>query len=222
MSVTRRRRQRGFGTMEALVASVVTLVVALAILGFFDSQQRAYATMSTYAASQTVTRTVVDLMGRELRMASYDPLDTALADYPGPTCPGVDQGIVIARPQFIQMQQDLNGSGAIDAASEDVTYLLSGNQIRRVDNGVGGSTATLVENVPAGGFVIRYFDDQNPPVEIVPAGSPAQLTAAQRACVQKVQIEIHAQIDNPHPSQPDLDSVVRSGIAIRNRSIAKF
>ena len=216
-----RARQHGFGTMEALVASVVTLVVALAILGFFDAQQRAYATMSTYAASQNVTRTVIDIMGREIRMSSYDPLGTALLAYPGPTCPNVEQGLAIGEQQRIQIQQDLNNSGLIDAASENVIYRQQGDQIQRTDV-FTGTTATLVENVPTNGFVIRYYDGQPVPVEIVPGGTPAALTQAQRACVEKVQIEVEALIDDPHPSQPDLHAVVRSAVAIRNRSILKF
>jgi hypothetical protein len=48
------------------------------------------------------------------------------------------------------------------------------------------------------------------------------LNQDQRACVEKVQIRIEAQIDAPHPSLNDLRSVVESGVAIRNRSISKF
>lgn len=209
--------------MEALVASVLSLIVALAIMGFFDAQQRAYASLSTYAASQNVTRTVVDLMGREIRMSSYDPTVPASAGaltlYPGPTCPNVEQGLVVAMPQRIQIQQDLNGSGVIDAVNENVVYTQVGDQIRRTDV-FSNSTATLVENVPANGFNIRYFDNQANPVEIVPAGTPAALTQAQRACVQKVVLEVEASIDNPYPTAPDLHSAVRSGVTIRNRWIA--
>ena len=53
--------------MEVLVASVLTLIVAFAIMAFFDAQERAYASITAYAESQNVTRTVVDLMTRELR-----------------------------------------------------------------------------------------------------------------------------------------------------------
>jgi type II secretory pathway component PulJ len=221
MTKRRSARAAGFTTMEALVASTLTIIMALAILGFFDAQQRAYATLSTYAESQTVTRTAVDLIGREIRMASYDPLTTALALSPGPTCPNEDEGLVVGMSNRIRIQQDLTANGVIDAAGEDVTYAQSGNRIVRTDN-VTNSIAVLVENVDANGFVVRYFDGSTPPVEAVPAGTPAALTQDQRACVEKVQLEIHSRIDDPYPTRPDLHSVVRSMVAIRNRSLGKF
>jgi Tfp pilus assembly protein PilW len=222
---SRRLRARGFTTMEALVAAVLTLIIAFAVLGFFDAQQRAYATLSTYAASQTVTRTVVDLMSREIRMSSYDPTVPpaagALALSPMPTCPNVEQGLVVAMRQRIQIQQDLTGDGVINAANEDVVYTQVGDQIQRTDV-VTATTATLVENVPANGFTLRYFDNQAVPVEIVPGGTPPALTQTQRACVEKVQIDIAAMIDDPYPNKPDVRSVVRSAVTIRNRTINKF
>jgi hypothetical protein len=216
----RRPRQRGAGTMEVLVAALLTLVVALAIMGFFDAQERAYASLSTYATSQNVTRTVVDLMTREIRMSSYDPLvPGAFVTSPGPTCPGVEQGLIEGSTQRIRIQQDLTGDGLITAANEDVTYTQVGSEIRRIDTFPVATTVTLVENVPAGGFRIRYFDSQATPAEIVPSGSPALLTATQRACVQKVVIEIEATVPDPYPNSPDLHSTVRSGVTIRNRWI---
>jgi hypothetical protein len=219
-SPKRRSRQRGMGTMEVLVASMLTIIVALAIMAFFDAQERAYASLSTYASSQNVTRTVVDLMSREIRMSSYDPTTPgAFVQYPGPSCPGVEQGLAMAMPQLIRIQQDLSGDGLLASANEDVTYAQVGDEIRRTDN-VTATTITLVQNVPAGGFRVRYFDNQANPVEIVPAGSPAMLTQAQRACVQKVVIEVESVIPDPYPNHPDLHSVVRSGVTIRNRWIS--
>ncbi|HWP66293.1 MAG TPA: hypothetical protein VNO26_10310 [Candidatus Limnocylindria bacterium] len=218
----RRRRQRGVGTMEALVASLMTIVIALAIMAFFDAQERAYASLSTYAASQNVTRTVVDLMTREIRMSSYDPTRPpsagALTLSPGPTCASVEQGLIVAMPQRIQFQQDLNGSGAIDAPNENITYMQVGRTIQRTDH-VANTTVTLVEHVPANGFTIRYYDNQANPVEIVPTGTPAALTATQRACVQKIAIEIESVIPDPYPDKPNLHSHVRAGVTIRNRWI---
>jgi hypothetical protein len=219
----RRRRQRGVGTMEVLVASVLTLIVAFAIMSFFDAQERAYASLTAYADSQTVTRTVVDLMSREIRMSSYDPTTPAsagaLALSPGPSCPNVEQGLTVAMPQQIRIKQDLSGDGTINAANEDVTYAQVGNEIRRTDN-FTNTTVTLVDHVPANGFQLQYYDNQANPVELVPSGTPAALTSAQRACVQKVAIEVDSEIPDPYPDKPNLHSVVRAGVTIRNRWIS--
>jgi Tfp pilus assembly protein PilW len=216
-----RRRQRGFGTMEALVAATLTMIVALAIMGFFDAQQRAYATLSTYAESQHVTRTAIDLLGREIRMASYDPLSSALTVCGPPTCGATTrEGITEARPQRIRIRQDLTNDGIINAANEDVIYFQQGTTIQRTDV-VLIQTVTLVEGVPANGLTIRYFWN-TPMTELVPGGSPSQLTQAQRALVDKVRIQIRSSIANPYPGGEDLNSVVRSTVAVRNRSIGSF
>lgn len=221
----RRRRQRGVGTMEVLVASVLTLIVAFAIMSFFDAQERAYASLTVYTDSQNVTRTVVDLMTREIRMSSYDPTTPssagALTLSAGASCPGVEQGLAVAMPQQIRIKQDLSGDGTLtDARNEDVTYFQQGNEIRRRDNLNPPIEVTLVDHVPANGFQLKYYDAQATPVEIVPAGTPAALTSDQRACVQKVVIEIDSEIPDPYPDKPNLHSTVRSGVIIRNRWIS--
>jgi hypothetical protein len=155
-------------------------------------------------------------------MSSYDPTLPASAGAlplsPGPTCPNVEEGLLQAQPQRIRIQQDLNGNGVIDQPNEDVTYTQQNDAITRTDQ--TGTTVTLVKNVPVNGFRIRYFDNQANPVEIVPSGLPPVLTPTQRACVQKVVLEVAASIDNPYPNGPELHSVVRSGVTIRNRWIA--
>ena len=221
----RRLRQRGVGTMEVLVASVLTLIIAFAIMSFFDAQERAYASITAYAESQNVTRTVVDLMTREIRMSSYDPTGPtvnggALTAVSGVTCPAVDEGVVFAASQQIRIRQDLSGNGTIDQRNEDVTYAQVGSEIRRTDNLNPPITVTLVQNVPANGFHIRYFDNQGNPAELVPSGTPAVLTQAQRGCVQKVVIQVESEIPDPYPDKPNLHSKVRSGVTIRNRWIS--
>ncbi len=218
----RRDRSRGITTMEVLVGSIVSMIVLLAIMGFFDAQQKAFATMNAYARSQDVTRSAVDLLAREIRMSSYDPQGTALPLSPGPTCPNVRQGLTIARPNTISIQQDLNNSGALDTAGENVMYFVSGNEIRRLDVLNGNAVATLVTGVQPSGLEFRYFDGASPPNELVPTGSPPSLSATQRACVEKVQIRIRANVPSPVANGTPLRPVIESGVAIRNRSLGKF
>src|SRR5207249_8066872 len=90
-----RQRSRGFSTAEVLVGTALTMMLMTAIYSVQRAQTMAFAAQNVYSESQNVTRTVIDLMTRELRMASYDP-GTALTTSPGPSCPGVKQGIVEA------------------------------------------------------------------------------------------------------------------------------
>jgi Tfp pilus assembly protein PilW len=215
-----RRRSRGLSTMEVMIGSVLSLVVASTMYAFLHAQQRAFMASSAYAESQSVTRTVIDILSRELRMATYNPAGTALAAS-GPCCPGWSQGIVDARSDRVQFRQDLNGDGDVTDTNEDLTYTLSSGEIRRTDG--AGSPQVLVSNVPTGGLVFRYYDGSTPPNELVPSGTPSQLTSCQRDCVAKVRISVHAEVTSPTSGTPHvLESEATSEVAIRNRSLTNF
>ena len=217
-----RRRSRGFSTAEVLIGTALSLVAVGTLYSFFQAQQKAHAIQSTYSQSQTITRTVIDLMTRELRMATFDPTTPgALTTSLPPNCPGVKQGVVEATPSKLHFKQDLNGDGLLTGSSEDVVYDVLGSQIRRTDG--AALPIPIVDYVPAGGLNFRYFDGSNPPNELVPAGSPPQLTPAQRDCVTKVRVTIRANLPNPNPRlTTPVTSVAESEIAIRNRSLANF
>jgi len=220
---TRRRdrsRSRGLSTAEVLAGSALTLIALAGMYSFQLSQSRALAAQNVYTDSQNVTRTVIDLLSRELRMAAFDPAGTALPTAPGPSCPGVKQGLVEGTASRLRFRQDLDANGAIAGPSEDVTYELSGSDLVRTD---GGVPTTLVSGIPSNGFALRYFDGSNPPVELVPVGVPAALTPSQRDCVAKVRITVRAELPNPDPGNPvPIASEAQTEIAIRNRSLENF
>src|SRR2546426_8036533 len=121
--------------------------MTLAVLSsFLMAQQRTTAMQDTYAQSQTVTRTILDMVSREIRMATYDPSGLALGLTPGPCCPGFNQGIIAATPTSIRFRQDLNGDGDVLDSGEDVTYALGSNQVTRTDG--TNAAVTLVTGVP--------------------------------------------------------------------------
>jgi Tfp pilus assembly protein PilW len=216
MNRSRHAGPHGFSTADVLVGMAISLVALSALYAIFDAQQKALAAQNVYTESQTAVRNVVDLMSRELRMATYDPAGI-WPPSPGPNCPGVKQALDEATPSTIHFRQDLNGDGVIASPGENVTYELVGSELRRTDG--AAAAVTLAAGVPQGGFVLRYFNGSNPPVELVPAGSPAALTAGQRDCVTKVRVTVTASLPNPDPrhSTP-LTSSGTSEVAIRNRS----
>ena len=188
--------------METLAGMGLTLILLAAVYTFQGAQLKVLRAQNVYADSQNVTRTVIDVMSRELRMATY----------------GVKQGIIQATPTSIRFQQDLNGDGLIAGAGEDVTYTFADGQITRTDG--LNAPVTLVSNVPSNGFSILYFDGSSTPVQLVPAGSPASLTQAQRDVVIMVRITIQANIPNPNPNvSTPIKSVAESEVAIRNRAV---
>ena len=210
-----RRRARGMSTAELMAGISLGLIVIAAIYSFQKTQLKAFATQTVYSQSQMVTRSAIDLMARELRMAVFDP-NNGLVVNPGTAAcaPGAHQGIMTATPTSIRIKQDLNNDGVFTAAGEDVTYDLVSGNLRRTDGGNG--PVTIVSNVTS--FRLRFFSANNPPVELVPGGSPASLTQCQRDTVAKVMITVHGDVPN-HNTMTDVDSTVETEVAIRSRAI---
>src|SRR5436309_3291057 len=156
----RRKRCRGLSTIDVLAGSGLTLMTMGTVFAFSQAQLKALATQSSYAQSQNVTRTAIDLMTRELRMASLDPTNLALPVSTTLTCPGVKQGIVEATPARIHFRQDLNADDALTRPGAVVAYFLSEAQIGRTDG--SAAPVAVVDSVPTGGLAFRYFDGSNP------------------------------------------------------------
>ena len=207
---------------ELLVGSALSMIVIGGVYSFYAAQTQALAAQRAYARSQDVTRTVIDLLGRELRMATYDPAGTAIStSAPGFSCPGVKQGLLVGKLDEIKFVQDLNGDGDIVDEAETLHYYALGGELRRVD-GVN-APVVLVEDLDVNGFVLRYFNNSNPPVELVPSGSPPTLSSAQRDCVAKVRMTVRASVENPNPQVPEpLEAQSQAEVAIRNRSLSNF
>jgi hypothetical protein len=207
-------------TAEILAATTLSLTTAGTVFTFQEAQLKAMSVQSSYSQSQTVTRNVIDLVSRELRMASFDPTNLALPSSADPLwCVGAKQGIVEATPTRVRFRQDLNANGVIDGPGEDVAYDLAGTQIRRTDG--NAQPLTLVDNVAPTGLAFRYFSASTLPVEFVPAGVPASLPQGQRDCIARVQVTVRANVARPNDARP-ITSLAASEIAIRNRSLVNF
>jgi type II secretory pathway component PulJ len=218
----RGRHVRGMTLAELLVGSALSMIVLAGVYSFYSAQTQALAAQRAYARSQDVTRTVIDLLGRELRMATYDPSGAAIPTSPtGGSCPGVKQGLLVGKLDEIKFEQDLNGDGDVADEAEVLRYYSLAGKLSRVD-GVN-SPVTLVQDLKVNGFVLRYFDNSNPPNELVPTGTPPTLSAAQRDCVAKVEMTVRASVPNPNPQNPDpIETQSQAEVAIRNRSLSNF
>jgi type IV pilus assembly protein PilW len=224
MPVTRRVRRPEHGTTlaELLVGLVISSVVLGAIYSFYHAQIYALAAQNTALDLYETARGALEVIVRDVRMATYDPSGAALPVSAGPTCPGVRQGITEATPARLHLLADLDGDGTTAGAGEDVLYALDTElgQILRTDAGV---TVPLAENAAANGLALRYFDASDPPVELLPGGVPAALTAGQRDCVAKVEVVVRVTAPNPDPRVgTNLASRGASQVAIRSRALTNL
>ena len=138
---------KGFTLIELLVAMTVGLVVMAGVSATFRSQQKSYLLQEQVAGMQQNLRAAMYHMEREIRMAGCDPNQT------------VDAQFVTANATSITFTQDLRGDtegsqpdGDTDDPTENITYYLSGNELRRNDpNGI--KDQVIADNISALNFV---------------------------------------------------------------------
>jgi type IV pilus assembly protein PilW len=139
----------GFTLAELVLAMGIMLIVVAAIISLFTSLNRMYTTQGVSADVQQVTRTGIDIMTRNIRMAGFNPLNI------NPV------GIVQADSNSIRFEYDTNGSGTIATnGDEDVAYLFNAENKQLVQQKNGdGNRYPLVDNVFDLAF--RYFDEND-------------------------------------------------------------
>ncbi len=152
---------QGFTLTELLVAMVISGVVAAGIYSTFYSQQKSYMTQEQVAAMQQNLRGAMHLLGRDIRMAGYNPTGWATT------------GIQTADAASIRFTRDITndaGTGVPDGdtgdPNEDITYALvdldgDGDTDLGRNDANGGGNHQIAENIDALNFI--YLDkDGNP------------------------------------------------------------
>jgi type II secretory pathway component PulJ len=137
---------RGSSLLELLVAMGLVGLVMAGTLSLFLAGQGAYTAGLARADATQGARVGLERMATELRQAGYDPQGA-----------GFD-AIVLAEPDRVTLQHDLNENGVIDPTRERVTYLLRGTVLRR---DAGGGAQPLVDGVAR--LVLSYYDREDQP-----------------------------------------------------------
>jgi type IV pilus assembly protein PilW len=136
----------GFTIVEMLIAMVIFSVALTAIYASYLTQQKTYIAQTEVAAMQQSIRVAMYHLERELRMAGFDPRNTANA------------GFTIANADQIQFTADsvLPSNGLIDS-NERIRYAIGGGFLRREAGGSG--LQALAKNIEVIDFV--YLDEGN-------------------------------------------------------------
>lgn len=172
------RDERGFTAAELLVAMGLSAVAAIVIYSVFFSTRGAYFDSRAVAETQSDSRTVMGLMGQDLRSAGSNPRGQA----------GIVQRMPVADLTSVRVQNDADGNGLIDAVgepAEDVTWSFdpdSGSITRSTPQGV----ATLLTRVADLRFT--YLDAAGNPL------GPVPLTPENRDLVRAVDVQLSVEI----------------------------
>jgi hypothetical protein len=142
------RGEGGATLVELLVAAAAIGLLMAGLLGLLQLGIRGYTWGAARVEAQQSARVALERAAKELRDAGYDPTGAGIA------------AVLVAEPQRVVFQRDLNGNGAVDPTSERVTILLRpGEQVLRRE--AGGGAQPLVERVRR--FQLRYFDRARAP-----------------------------------------------------------
>ena len=138
---------KGVTLIELLIAMAVSGIVIAGIYAAYDSQQKAYVTQQQIVHMQQNMRAAMYLMGREIRMAGYDPYRSSGAGITAATGNGLTFTFVA--------DDDLNDNdsdGTIDEPGElrtigYVPYDAYADGDTDIGRRVGGQTRALAENI---------------------------------------------------------------------------
>src|SRR5262245_50306721 len=135
-------------TLADLLASLAILgLVLAATVTLFTEGQRAYARGAARVESQQSARIALGRMAREIRQAGAGG--------------GALPPIAVAEPSRIVVQHDLDGDGNATGKGESVTWLLSGDVLRR---NAGGGAQPIVNGVR--GLELGYLDAPGRPTAV--------------------------------------------------------
>jgi hypothetical protein len=103
--------ERGAGSIaEVLAAIVVSTMTMAALYQITVMQDKVYSAQNQIAEMEEIAETAKSMMMRELDMAGYRPVPTAVFD-----------GITLDATQ-LRIQADLNGNGVTTDTREDIIY----------------------------------------------------------------------------------------------------
>ncbi len=135
---TRRCNTAGFTLVELMITMVISGIIAGALYSTYLVQQHSYTNQEAVAEMQQNIRAAMMVMSRDIRMAGYDPKNSAGA------------GFTFAKHDACAIKEDLNGDGDCNDSRENIgydLYKLSG--ISKLGRSTSNTTLTATET-PSG------------------------------------------------------------------------
>jgi type IV pilus assembly protein PilW len=149
-----KRGASGFTLLEVLIAMAIGGLLLGAVISTFILQSKAYDVQEQMTEMVQTARAAMDMIGREVRMAGYDP-----------TGAGFDG--VAYHSAKLQLLADLRGASATappdgdtDDPNENITYVYDSKNLQ-IDRNTGGGNQPFAENIEAFGFT--YLDKDGHP-----------------------------------------------------------
>ena len=166
------RSNGGFTIVELLVGTTLSLVLLTALTGAVGAGGRLLTGLGRRGELEDTADLALEALAFVVRRAGYDPRAVGV------------ESLTDARPTALVLQADLDGDGAVDAASEETTQYVCNTATRRLSRVLGRQSLPLADGVTGCGF--RYLDGAGAPIPAPPAG----LVPADRARVRAVALDL--------------------------------
>lgn len=170
--------QSGFMLIEILIAMAVGMILLGAATSVFIMHDRANDREEQLADMVQTARSALDMIGREVRMAGYNPAD---ADFSG----------IPYNPAKLTIQADLSGNqpnsppdGDLGDPNERIMYVYDARN-HQIDRNTGSGNQPFAENVEA--FEFRYLDN---------TGAPTTTTGN----IRQVWLKVTSRSERPDPN----------------------
>ena len=149
-----KRIAQGFALVEVLIAMAIGGILLGAIVSTFILQSKSYDVQEQMTEMVQTARAAMDMIGREVRMAGYDPTGAGF------------EGIPYHGAQ-LQLLADLRGANPTDPPdgdtndpNEDITYTYDAKNLQ-IDRNTGGGNQPFAENIES--FAFTYMDEDGSP-----------------------------------------------------------
>lgn len=147
------KSQAGFNLIELMVAMVIGLLILIAAMGIFASNKQSYRTTQGLGRLQENSQLVFELMSRDIREAGGNPCNVnlnaltknitnaAVSGNFNPT--GSNWYLYWGRPLFGYESPSALGGNTVQANTDAIQVLTTGNDVRVLNTAITGTTDAL-------------------------------------------------------------------------------
>lgn len=143
------KRNNGFTIAEILIGMLIGTIVMGAIYSTYVIQSKSSVVQDQVSEMQQNLRAALYMMGKEIRMAGFNPVDAA----------DPNLGITTPSTNSITFAADFDGNGTLDG-DETITYSIPAGTTDLCRND-GGGDVVLAENIEDLGFAYAFDDNDN-------------------------------------------------------------
>jgi len=182
----------GFTLLELMIAMALGLVILGAAYAVFTLQNRQLGNQEQVVDIQQNARAAIDIFGREIRMAGFNPQRTT-GTFGFQLSASEDRA---TNQSSVAFTCDEDGDGTLDANDkEQIAFRVSGGVLERYSIAADGTKSwqPIVEGIETLNFTYTLVDGT-----VV-----ANPTSAQVSSIAKVQVQVTAKTAKPDPAYLD-------------------